>query len=226
MRVTQDTKRTLLLAAEDCQSVYDLPDVIENTTDIGIKFFTRGENHLVIAFRGTLPGDKKNLWEDLDLLLVPWRGLTVHQGFSRCVEACLPILEKEISSFSTPGQSSLTIQLVGHSLGAGVASLMMWALIDEMIVQDDQLSVVALESPRTMSSRSARLFNRYHRHQTIRTRNNQDAITHVPPVGLDYHHVGTLVQLGDPWNLCRSVRVDSPTWSHLLPNVKSSILNL
>jgi len=75
-----------------------------------------------VVFRGTAPGDIKDLATDLNVRPVPWAGGgNVHAGFSTAFSSVLA----EIETWLERHAARSTLTLAGHSLGAALAALAM-----------------------------------------------------------------------------------------------------
>ena len=81
-----------------------------------------GRGDAFVVFRGTAPGDIKDLATDLNVRPVAWAGGgNVHAGFSTAFASVLAEIETWLERHSA--RSTLT--LAGHSLGAALATLAM-----------------------------------------------------------------------------------------------------
>jgi len=136
----------------------------------------RGDTFVV--FRGTAPGDIKDLATDLDVRPVAWSGGgNVHGGFSAAFASVLA----EIETWLQRHAARSTLTLAGHSLGAALATLAMsrW--------QADRL--VTFGCPRVGDEKFT---------ATIATENAVrhvgccDIVCNVPPAGTWYADAGSM----------------------------------
>jgi len=79
-----------------------------------------GDGSAYVVFRGTVPGDFKDLGTDLNARPVPWpKGGRVHAGFA----AAFASIGAEIEEWLGQHAPSAPLTLTGHSLGAALATL-------------------------------------------------------------------------------------------------------
>jgi len=223
-KISKVLQAQLIQSIDDSNLAYDQPDFIDEGTHSAVRFIQDPAvpNVLRISFRGTIPTDKKNLWDDLDFDQVSWKGLKAHHGFSRCVDALLPIVQKRIQEFMLTSPIGPQIILEGHSLGAALAILTLWVIKFSAPLVD--LRVFAVEPPRSMGRASSHLYNSMLKDKVTWTRNEQDVITHAPLSDWGYRHVGHKIQLGSRWNWWTAFF--GKKWAHLLPQVKVNLLKL
>lgn len=142
--------------------------------------------NIVVAFRGTEIRSVGDVKTDLDLTLVPdpTSGGRVHRGFLKATESIINDVQRAIGP-----NCNMPIFVVGHSLGAAIATLVAHRLHagGEMVAQ-----VHTFGSPRVGDALFAASYNRDLRHVTERHQNCCDIITRVPSVIQGYHHVGQL----------------------------------
>jgi hypothetical protein len=82
----------------------------------------RDTGEVFVAFRGTEPGDITDLGTDINVRPTPWpKGGNVHSGFATAFESVRADVERWIEQFG--GNSAPVV--VGHSLGAALATLAM-----------------------------------------------------------------------------------------------------
>jgi len=131
-----------------------------------------------VVFRGTAPGDIKDLATDLNVRPVGWTvGGNVHAGFSTAFASVCTEIETWLQSHAT--RSTLT--LAGHSLGAALATLAMsrW--------QGSRL--VTFGCPRVGDDKfAATIVNE----NSVRYVGCCDIVCNVPPAGAWYADAGSM----------------------------------
>ena len=146
----------------------------------------RADGKALLAFRGTQAKEIKDLLTDITAIPVPWpeTGGSVHFGFARSVRSLIGPIQAWIKSASIQSDQLL---VCGHSLGAALATLA------SSILQPATL--VTIGSPRVgdaVFAQSARAA------LALRIVDCCDIVTHVPPEGPHYTHVG------DVWYIDRN----------------------
>ncbi len=140
-------------------------------------FLARGQDHAVLAFRGTEADDPKDLKRDLDAILVTHpSGGKVHPGFFEGVRDMRPELSQILD-----GLAGLPVWFTGHSLGAGLATV--------AAVQRPPAGLVTFGSPRVGDQA---FVDRLAAVPTWRYVDGSDIVTELPP-RVVYRHVGTMV---------------------------------
>lgn len=161
---------------------------------------------VVIAFRGTEPGQLKDLGADLDI----WQNDTEDSGFSEgwgdlhrgflnaylSVEAGLLI--ERLKDLEGQG---VGIWLTGHSLGGAVATVFAARILDEIDKGMDinLKGLYTFGSPRVGDSDFVAKFNEHATREKVnigRVRYDEDLVTKIPGVLFGYRHVKTMVLLG------------------------------
>ncbi len=95
-------------------------DAGSGTEAYGVVHEASGE--ILVAFRGTEPGDITDLGTDINIRPTPWSmGGNVHAGFAAAFEGVRAEIERWIGQHG--GHAALTV--TGHSLGAALATLAM-----------------------------------------------------------------------------------------------------
>jgi triacylglycerol lipase len=135
------------------------------------------KDFVIVAFRGTQPGQWKDILADANIVLVPWPTGMVHLGFKKAFDVIRPQLDPILDRL-VPGR---TLWLCGHSLGAALATL----AADHYAATR---GVCTLGSPRIGDPAFAHAFDTKLSGKTLRYINDHDVVTHVPlPIG--YEHV-------------------------------------
>ena len=132
---------------------------------------------VIVAFRGTQPGQWADILADANIILVPWETGLVHLGFKRAFDVIRPQLDPILQRVS-PGR---TVWFCGHSLGAALATL----AADHYA---GTRGVCTFGSPRVGDLSFATAFNAKLAGKSFRYVNNHDVVTHVP-LPILYEHV-------------------------------------
>jgi hypothetical protein len=161
---------------------------------------------VIIAFRGTEPGQVADVVADLETWKTRLAGHgwpeawgSVHAGFQAAFAEVEPLLLRKLDELSGTG---VGIWVTGHSLGAALATLTM-ARILRAVDEGADLHPAGLYtygSPRVGDREfAAALTSRAAARGVplVRVRNDDDAVTAIPPAALGYVHVGTLVHLSE-----------------------------
>jgi triacylglycerol lipase len=135
------------------------------------------KDFLVVAFRGTQPGDWKDILADANIVLVPSRTGLVHLGFKKAFEAIRPQLDPILERLSP----NRTLWFCGHSLGAALATL----AADHYA---ETRGVCTFGSPRVGDLIFANAFDTRLVGKSLRYVNDHDVVTHVP-LPILYEHV-------------------------------------
>lgn len=159
---------------------------------------------VIIAFRGTEPGQFADVAVDLNLFLArldehgwPAGWGSVHAGFHRAFLEVESLLSAKLDELEGSG---VRIWITGHSLGAALGTL---AAARILRAQDegaklDLGGLYAFGSPRVGDREfAAALGERAARRGVpiVRVRNDNDVVTAIPGEGFGYAHVGTLIHL-------------------------------
>ena len=140
------------------------------------------DGRIVVAFRGTESNKPEDLVVDLRTRTIAWTGGgKVHEGFA---DALSKVRKQLGTVLSSAGSGPLLI--TGHSLGAGLATLVAATL------RDRQPKLITFGSPRVGDAAFARLIDPK---SVARFVNCCDLVTRVPPEEFDARHIGPL--LGD-----------------------------
>ncbi|MEE8602671.1 lipase family protein [Euzebya tangerina] len=147
------------------------------------------DHDLVVACRGTEPGDWNDVRADANALhdLAETVG-RVHRGFKREVDELWPqILDGLMGSADGPGHD---VWFTGHSLGGAMAMISAGRCL-MADVPIDPIQTITFGAPRVGT-------RRYVQHADIdvlRWVNNNDIVPRVPPTWMGYRHRGTLKYL-------------------------------
>jgi hypothetical protein len=136
------------------------------------------DDAVIVAFRGTQPDSRADVWSDIEFVSVSWpKGGKVHEGFAAALNAVWDAIDSRLQSL--PGR---TVWFCGHSLGASLATL----AVDRFATE---AGVCTFGSPRVGDPDFVAGFNARHSGRSIRYVNNHDVVTHVPPASWRFGHV-------------------------------------
>ena len=177
--------------AESALLSYWTPDVVTSRLNqqAGLQgeFFDRrgtqafvgwNDQAAIVAFRGTQPNKRADVWSDVDFVSIRWeRGGNVHEGFAAALDAVWDSIAERLNVLR-----GRTVWFTGHSLGAAIATL----AADRFGAAD---GVYTLGSPRVGDQDFVAGFNARHGGRSLRYVNNHDVVTHVPPSRWGFGHV-------------------------------------
>jgi triacylglycerol lipase len=153
---------------------FDCTFVSANGTDC---YVASQKDFVVVAFRGTQPGQWQDVLADANIVLAPWESGRVHLGFKNAFNVIRPQLDPLVQTL-TQGR---TLWICGHSLGAALATL----AADHYTATR---GVCTFGSPRVGDPTFARAFDTKFSQRSLRYVNDHDVVTHVP-LPLGYKHV-------------------------------------
>lgn len=139
---------------------------------------------IIIAWRGTEPGEYKDVLADLKFRKVVGHQGNVHRGFKGYVDKVYEEVYQLVKKITR--DDWYNIYVTGHSLG-GASALICTNRLEDY----DKLHVKACYtygSPRPGGWKYAKSFKT----NVFRVRNNNDVVTKVPPTFVGYKHVGKL----------------------------------
>jgi hypothetical protein len=128
----------------------------------------------------------------------------VHTGFYNNFLATVPVIKQYIDPLLQPDQPPRKLYVVGHSLGAGIATLAACYFLFEYDwnVLPQSLVGVTAGSPRSCLSQmkelvDAELATKSGKVKLLRVVRNKDVVATVPPAFLGFHHLGRLVYISE-----------------------------
>ena len=147
-------------------------------------------NEILIVFRGTEPGQMKDILADVKAWRKPAleKGL-VHFGFAQALNKVYDSIVQWLSEQKLDGERNITC--TGHSLGAALATIMASRL--------DANELYTFGSPRVGDRRFVKEMNT-DKIKHYRFVNNNDIVTRVPPP-IVYRHHGELVYINHYGNI-------------------------
>lgn len=139
---------------------------------------------LVVAFRGTQP-DLADFATDLDTWRVGFGqipGCEVHAGFKHAFDVIWPHIQEEF------GDRLNSAIFTGHSLGAALATLAAYAVMNQPPPTATSAKLMTFGSPAVGNNVFATNLSSVSAQRYI---NCCDVITRIPPLSLGFEHVGT-----------------------------------
>jgi triacylglycerol lipase len=175
-----------------------------------------------VAFEGTDPFITAN-WVTNFNFVADQDG--IHQGFNAALDACWPDIRDTISRTG----SDMRLFVVGHSLGAALATLS--AVRAKLELGRSAEGVYTFGMPRVGTPEFARAYNQILGERTYRLVHGEDIVPAVPPSELDFMHVGRLLACApgakfDPALLSRGFSDDPPFVESQLSSLKTGLRNL
>jgi len=152
-------------------------------------FMIANADAVIIAFRGTQPGQLEDWMTDSEVLLVKGPFGMVHAGFQRSLASVWPEITDALPAFQGPGKS---VWFTGHSLGAALATLAV-ATLRASPGNGSVQGLYTFGSPRVGDPTFAQALDANCKDRCFRYVNNADTVTRVPLRAADYKHAGTLM---------------------------------
>lgn len=176
-------------------------------------FVASNADAVLVAFRGTEPGDLKDWITDGDIILADTEVGSVHYGFWSALESVWTPLQGALRNHQDRGQS---LWFTGHSLGAALATLAVARLrLDLKPIH----SLYTYGSPRVGSLKFTDRFDADFGEFTFRYINNADVVTRVPTREMGYSHVGTSLTFDAQGHL----HADLHFWNRFLETLKGGL---
>jgi len=143
----------------------------------------------------------------------------VHTGFYNNFLASLPIIKKYIEPMIKPDQPSRTLYIVGHSLGAGIATLATcyfllehdWTQLPHKIVSVTAGSPRSCQgSMKTIIDEKMKELRPLDKAVLCRVVLDKDVVPAVPPALFGFVHIGKLVFITDKGEILINPKLDDP----------------
>lgn len=168
---------------------------------------------MIISVRGT--DGLADAMTDINIDLVDGVGGQVHDGFNTSASRLWKTVWQAVKN---RGNRSLFI--TGHSLGAGIATILTARLVQQKDEPVNGLYVYGM--PRAGNKKFAKNFNSTFGKQTFRFVNNNDIVTRTPFRSMGYAHVGTFVYFDE----YGQVRYTIGWWQKLLDRINGRFRDL
>lgn len=168
-------------------------------------FICADDDKMIISVRGT--DGLVDAMTDINVDLVGGVGGKVHEGFNTSAARLWRTVWNHISHRGTR-----SVFLTGHSLGAGIATILTARLVQE---KDEPVNgLYTFGQPRTGDRKFAKNFNNSFEN-AFRFVNNNDVVTRTPFRSMGYSHVGNLIYFDE----YGQVRPDIGWWEKLLDRI-------
>lgn len=176
-------------------------------------YIAGNEKVMVIAFRGTEPGNLRDWMNNTNILMKPGYGGHVHAGFHQALEDIWADIATQIGLFNYNNQA---IFLTGHSLGGSLAKMTAVRLPSRY--QDLIQGIYSFGSPRVGNQQFADNYNQKFRDRTFRMINHRDIVTRLAPRSFGYRHVNSSYFFDSQGILHTEIRY----WRQFLETVKGT----
>jgi triacylglycerol lipase len=151
-------------------------------------YLLTNKDRSILAFRGTEPKEKSDIFADLNALRDPEpTGGRVHQGFQGEVDKLWPEITKDLLT----AKINTNLTVCGHSLGAAMATIAAGRLHCQLVNTNcDFKELYTFGSPRVGNRQWLKHVEGMIHHRCV---NNNDLVPKVPPALMLYKHQGNLV---------------------------------
>lgn len=157
--------------------------IFDNSGAQGIGFYSELHDIYFISFRGT--HEWSDIIADVRALYYDTKHGSVHTGFANELNKLSLDIKDWISINGSDKHSKIVV--TGHSLGAGMATLLYARLLDQ---QFSNVSLYTFGSPKVGTLRWTENINK--NHNIYRFVNNNDIVPHTPPSRLYHHLAGSM----------------------------------
>jgi triacylglycerol lipase len=169
-------------------------------------FIAFDDDKMIVSVRGT--DGLADAMTDLNVDLVDGVGGRVHDGFNTSASRLWRFVWNAVRN-----RGNRSLFLTGHSLGAGIATILTARLVQQKDEPVNGLYVYGM--PRAGDKKFARNFNASFGTQTFRFVNNNDVVTRTPFRSMGFAHVGLFIYFDEHGN----VRSDIGWWEKLLDRI-------
>ncbi len=169
-------------------------------------FICADDDKMIIAVRGT--DSLADAMTDINVDLVDGVGGQVHEGFNTSAARLWKTVWQHVRN-----RGSRSLFLTGHSLGAGIATILTARLVQQKDEPVNGLYVYGM--PRAGNKDFAKNFNDTFGEYTFRFVNNNDIVTRTPFRSMGYRHVGEFIYFDEHGD----ERSDIGWWQKLLDRI-------
>jgi triacylglycerol lipase len=176
-------------------------------------FIAFDDDKIIISVRGT--DGLADAMTDINVDLVDGIGGRVHDGFNTSASRLWKFVMQAVKM-----RGNRSLWLTGHSLGAGIATILTARLVQQ---KDEPVNgLYTFGQPRTGDKKFARNFNESFGARTFRFVNNNDIVTRTPFRSMGYAHIGQCMYFDEHGNF----RTDLAWWEKLLDRINGRIHDL
>lgn len=195
-----------------------------DTTEIGFAkgrhsgfVFMKG-NEIIVSYRGTETNTFSNAFSDLStdangaMQKNPHGKGRIHKGFEKELNRSHEYLLTLIRTHCIENKINymdLNIRVTGHSLGAGLATLFVDHLLNNLEFNPQQVSLITFASPRVGDKEFADSLAEKLKGRVLRVNIKNDLVTGICPVSGGYEHVGEALDLASHSGLITPHYMDS-----------------
>jgi len=177
---------------------------------------------IVVSFRGTVDNQGWLLDFDIALKRVPELGLgvSVHEGFYKSQMAGHDVVQEQVGTL-VEKYPNYELHVVGHSMGAALASLQAQALARQL--PHKKIMLTTFGQPRIGNLAYADMVNRLSNLDSIRFVHAGDPVPHGPPLAFGYYHHDAEVWCpkakGKEYVKCDTGMEDEECSRHVIPDI-------
>ncbi len=176
-------------------------------------FIAADADKMIISVRGT--DGLADAMTDINVDLVDGVGGRIHDGFNTSASRLWPVIWSYVKN-----RGNRSLWLTGHSLGAGIATILTARLVQQ---KDEPVNgLYTFGQPRTGDRKFARNFNHEFLDRTFRFVNNNDIVARTPFRSMGYAHVGKCMYF-DEYGIFRT---DLAWWEKLLDRINGRFQDL
>jgi len=177
---------------------------------------------IVVSFRGT--HDFKGWLVDFDIIKTSVSelgvGVSVHAGFYKSYMAGHDVVKEQVEELIGK-YPSYELHVVGHSMGAALASLQAQALAHQF--PQKKIKLTTYGQPRVGNQAYATMVNKLSNLDAIRFVHASDPVPHGPPEGLGFYHPDREVwcpkSKGKEYVVCDAGMEDWACSRHVIPDL-------
>ncbi len=198
-KITYSLKDALALALASALAYADEGEISDAAAEWGLPkcsfisregtqvFVAANADIVVVAFRGTEPGEREDWLTDVNFPTLPGPAGEVHRGFLAALNSVWIDVHEGIRSLCDRKQG---VWLTGHSLGAALATLAAARL--ELQQRDPIGGLYTFGSPRVGDGEFRRAADSRFLPRSFRFVNHNDIVTRLPPRAFGFQHAGNV----------------------------------